>query len=427
MNPLSVAVLLIFSTILVSVRRDRVPLILILACCYTTVGAKISIAGANFPLFRFLIVVGILRAIILSEYSALPKTRVDKLLIAWAAWIFFASFFHEFTPGSGPKYMGGVIIDLCGAYYLFRNYLRTYNEIENFIAAACLIIIPVSIAMTIEQVAYYNLFSIFEGVPEYPLIRDGRIRAQGPFNHPILAGSVGAFLFPLAWSLFKTNKTRSIIGMGASTLMVLSSASSGPVMSLLFAILALGFWRYRQHTPKLVWGGVFSYLFLMVAMNQAPYYLISRINVTGSSTGWHRAYLIDRTIHYFNEWWLFGTDRTRHWMPEQGFISNEHTDVTNYFIAFAVNGGLLSLVLIVLIVWYSAKTLWKLSITSTLDHSKQCFIWCIGAAAFANAMTSISVAFFGQAQVFFWLPIALISVLSPLLRPEPLSNPVSPK
>jgi len=31
-----------------------------------------------------------------------------------------------------------------------------------------------------------------------------------------------------------------------------------------------------------------------------------KIDLTGSSTGWHRAELIDSALRHFNEWWLVG-------------------------------------------------------------------------------------------------------------------------
>ena len=75
-------------------------------------------------------------------------------------------------------------------------------------------------------------------------------------------------------------------------------------------------------------------------MKAPAYYLLARIDLTGSSTSWHRAALIDMALGHLSEWWAFGTDHTRHWMPYGVPWSDNHSDITNYYISMGVNGGL---------------------------------------------------------------------------------------
>jgi len=63
--------------------------------------------------------------------------------------------------------------------------------------AAALVAVPVAIVMATEHFTGHNLFAKLGGVDELSNIRNGRVRAQGPFLHAIVAGTVGAVLLPL--------------------------------------------------------------------------------------------------------------------------------------------------------------------------------------------------------------------------------------
>jgi hypothetical protein len=408
MSPLGFIVLAACSIAILTVPRKFAPVVLIVGCCYMTVSQALIIAGTNFPVFRLLIMAGIARVILRSERLPSGLQRIDKLFIFMCVWIFFASFFHEHSPGSGPKYALGGILNTAGTYFLFRIFLVNHEDVLFFIKATLLLLVPVAAGMVLEQVVRKNVFSALGGVPDYPVVRDGRVRAQGPFRHPILAGTIGATCLPFAVALWQKHRMTAVIGGGACLGMIVASASSGPIMSAFFAVCALGMWRYRQHCRRIAIWAAISYLPLSLIMERPPYYIMAYIDLTGSSTAWHRAFLIESTIDHFSEWWLFGTDYTRHWMPRQGAISPNHTDITNQYIATGVNGGFLAMLLLIAVILYSFHRVGVL--VANTDHSKEARFtyWCIGASLFSNAATSMSVAFFGQAQVFFWLPIAII-------------------
>ena len=70
--------------------------------------------------------------------------------------------------------------------------------------------------------------------------------------------------------------------------------------------------------------------------------LITHIDLTGSSSGYHRYYLVDDCIRHFSDWWLLGYKDYDKW----GFMM---FDLCNQFVVQAVVGGLLSLVAYILI------------------------------------------------------------------------------
>jgi hypothetical protein len=148
-------------------------------------------------------------------------------------------------------------------------------------------------------------------------------------------------------------------------------------------------------------------------MNAPAYYILSYIDLTGSSTSWHRAALIDAAITHWSEWWLAGTEYTRHWLPYGVPWSRNHIDITNYYLRMGIDGGLpLMLAFIwVLVKGFSivGRTLRELEAAPTPSASCSAFlIWALGASLFAHVATFISVSYFDQSVVFLYLTLAAI-------------------
>lgn len=429
MNLLALVLFCVCAAGILLLPRKWAAIPLIVGCCYMTAGEGIDIGSFRLPVFRLLLLVGIIRVVMRGEKLAGGLSTIDKLMLAWGAWTLFASLFQAQVPGSGLKYNAGIVFNVAGIYFMIRSLCRDTREVAEMLGMVGIILLPVALAMVYEQVANRNLFSVFGGVPEVPDFRNGRIRAQGPFNHAILAGTIGATSLPFALALWHRYRIRALIGAAAGGLMILTCASSGPILSALFAFFAVGMWRFRRHCRKLRWAAVAMYLLLMAVMNRPPYFLVAEIDLTGASTGWHRAFLIKQTIAHWSEWVFVGTNHTRHWMPNQGAISDNHTDVTNYYIAFGVVGGLLCMLLVIAMLAVAFKWVGRsVDRLTAADRRPEAFaIWCIGASLFSHAMSSFSVAYFGQAQLFFWIPVAVIASLhTDVLRSKP-KEPKPPK
>jgi hypothetical protein len=219
-------------------------------------------------------------------------------------------------------------------------------------------------------------------------------------------------------------------GLGACLLMVVTSASSGPVASLLVSVFALLFWRWRQYTRQVCIAAFAGYILLDAIMNAPAYYLLARIDLAGGSTGWHRAALIEASIKYFGEWWFSGTDYTAHWMPTGVPWSDDHTDITNYYLGLGVKGGLPLMVLFMMMMWAGFRnigTTLRLQVEDDSAGEDQFFVWSIGASLLAHAATAISIAYFDQSVVFIYLTLGLTTSLSVVSRtafPLPESDTV---
>ena len=154
----------------------------------------------------------------------------------------------------------------------------------------------------------------------------------------------------------------------------------------------------------------------MISNRPAYHAIVTRLDITGSSAAHYRARLIDVTIEHFPEWWMFGTDYTSHWIPAGiGSIiaGGRHIDITNYYIAFGVNAGLLAILLVLAIIIKLLAGVIKLVNSGEEENQigDQFMIWCLGASLFSHAVSSLSIAYFDQSQTFFWLSAAALCSL----------------
>ena len=306
----------------------------------------------------------------------------------------------------------GLVYDNLGIYFLTRVFCQSTEDIFQFAKITAFVLVPVALEMVNEKVTLRNFFSLFGGVPEVVMIRDGKLRAQGPFLHPILAGTVGAVSVPLIAGLWKENKLVAKIGLMTCLAMIYASNSSGPIMSVAAGFFALVLWRWQHLTRQMRIAAVLGYILLDLIMVDPAYYILARIDLTGSSTGWHRAALIESSIKHLSEWWLAGTDYTRHWMPTGVSWSVEHTDITNYYIKMGVLGGLPLMFLLFLAIARAFQRIGQaLRFREHLLPKENFIIWCLGASLFAHATTCVSVSYFDQSFLFLYTGLAMAGSL----------------
>lgn len=411
MNPIGILFFLISAIALMSAPRRWAIIPLLMGVIFITHGQAIDI-GVKLPVFRLLLAVGLFRIIVKGEGVAGGMNLIDKLMLALCGWLLVASFFHESgADAAGPVFILGKIAEIGLCYLLVRVFCQDLDDFTSIMGIVAILLIPVALEMVQEKFTGINLFSkLFGGVRMEVVVRDDELRARGPFRHAILAGTVGAALVPIMIGLWRSNPRAAKIGMLACLTMVLSCASSGPVLSLGFGLLGVLLWKFRSWMRLIRWSIPLGYLALAMVMNRPVYYIIGELSM-GGSTGWHRSHLIDSSIKYFGDWWKYGTDYTRSWMPTGVTFSEDHTDITNYFLAFGVMGGILAVLLLVAICWVSFKWVGEAidSIPEDDESGGRFMIWCMGASLFSHVATSISVAYYDQSVFFFWFSIATIS------------------
>ncbi|MCC6233623.1 MAG: hypothetical protein IT580_13320 [Verrucomicrobiales bacterium] len=411
MTPIGIIFLLVNAIALLAVPRRWAPLPLLVGVCYMTAGQQFAIGSLTFTIARALVVVGIFRALIRSEGPVGGFSKLDGILVVWGLWGMFASVFHE-SFSETVVGNGRLVLNTLGTYFLIRCFIRTPEDLLHNLKLTGILLAPLALEMVQEQLTGRNLFSVFGGVPEFSTIRGDRLRANGPFAHGILAGTVGAVSLPLMLPLLREHRRIALIGISACVVMVLASVSSGPIMSLLFSLFALVLWRFRGLMKLMKWGAVAMYIALDLVMKAPAYYIIARIDLTGSSTGWHRAELIKQAIAHLPEWWKGGTDYTRHWMPTGVTWSPDHCDITNHYIGYGMIGGFLFMALFIIAIFVAFNYVgavvrdWE-----ELSPEIAQLAWCLGASLFAHTASMVSVYYFDQSIAFVYICLGFIGSL----------------
>lgn len=373
-------------------------------------GSGIEVGPFSFPVIRLLIAAGVLRVILRGEWHIGKLNVLDWLMIAWGLWALSSSALH-IKPTEALIFRLGIVYNICGVYILIRVFCQSMEDVVVICRTTAILLVPLAIEMCFEQLVGHNLFAkLGPGVTEIPQIRRGRIRAQGPFAHSILAGTVGAVCLPLTIAIWQRHRKMAIAGIMACVIIIAACASSGPILSAVAAIGALLMWRYRSKMRLIWWVGVLGYVCLDLIMTDPAYFIMARIDLAGGSTGWHRAALIRSAYNYLSEWWLAGTDYTRHWMASGVTWSPEHTDITNYYLKMGVWGGLPLLILFIAVMSrgfsFVGKAVREVDERSAGDRF---IIWSLGAALFSHAVTSLGVSYFDQSFLFIYLTLAIIS------------------
>lgn len=411
MSSAGVIFLLITAFAVFTLPRKWAILPLLVGVCYMPLGQGVQAGPFNLTVIRMLMCIGFLRIIVRSERISAGVNSIDRIMLMFGIVAVLSSFFHSDLQ-EAIVFRFGLVLNTLGTYFLIRTFLANRNDTVDVVAATAFLLLPIAVEMLLERSTGYNTFSLLGGVSETLSMRDGKLRAQGPFQHAILAGTVGAVCLPLMIGIWRKHPLSARLGFIACIIMVLTSNSSGPILSAIFAALAIGFWRWRHLMGQLRIAVVVGYIVLELLMKVPAYYIIGRVDLTGSSTGWHRAALIESSIAHLSEWWLAGTDYTRHWMPTGVSWSPDHTDITNQYLQYGVLGGLPLMSLFILaLVFGFFRISFVLRLSSALTDSDRFFVWTVGAALLTHAVTGISVSYFDQSFLFLYMTLAMIGTL----------------
>ena len=411
MNGFAIFFLLLNAAAMWSLPRRWAPLPLLAAVCYITPAQRFMVGPFHFTVLRALLSVGIIRAMARQERLEGKLNGLDWLILAWGAVILGMSVFHQ-PFNEVLVYRLGLVYNAFGMYFLFRVYCRTTEEVTQLLAVAAMVLVPVALEMANEKLTGRNLFAAFGDISDAVLVRDGKLRASGASGNCILAGTVGALCVPLMVAIWRQHRRSAMVGLAASLTIVAASTSSGPIMTVAFGVFALLLWRWRHLTRQMRIAAVVGYVLLAMVMHDPPYFLMARIDLTGSSTGWHRAELIRSSLAHLNEWWFAGTDYTRHWMAIGLTVDNPMCDITNHFLLQGVDGGLLLMAIFIGFFWTGFRYVGRsLQLRAEAPFAERFLIWSLGASLFASAVTCLSVAYFDQTIVILYLTLAVIGSL----------------
>ena len=126
-------------------------------------------------------------------------------------------------------------------------------------------------------------------------------------------------------------------GLAGAMAMVITSHSSTSWMAFGGSLAGLAFWPLRKRMRLVRWGFAHGLVALHLVMHAPVWSLIARVDLTGSSSSYHRYYLVDNHIRHFSDWWLLGYKNYNQWGWDMW-------DTCNQFVDLALKGGLVTLV-----------------------------------------------------------------------------------
>ena len=428
LNGLALAMLLVTTYLIWSLPRRFVICPILFMTCLMPLGQELVVFGLHLYLFRILLLVGILRVLLKHEARQLILMRADKIFI-W--WVIVSIVFGTLAKPSMQLFVNrlGDAYNALACYFLMRCLLVDFEDLLTSVRILAWLTLPVAALMLVEKTTGHNWFSVFGGVPEITAIREGHLRCQGAFRHPILAGTFGATQIPFFIALWFYRPQFRLIALPAtvaSMVIVVSASSSGALMALLASLGGMALWKWKTHMRFVRRGAVVAILILAMVMNAPVWYLFDRLSSITGGTGWFRSYLIDQTIGHFNEWWLFGTTYTAHWGPGGEVIASDPNmmDITNHYIIQGVSGGLLKLLLFLAIIVVSFKTVSRWFKSENADSPGGILVWAAGVSLFAHSLSFVSTTYFDQIVViWYWLLAVIASIpawASEAVATEPL-------
>jgi len=421
---ITLALVIVTSALLFCLPRRYAFIPLLITAILVPLDQQVVLAGLHITMSRVLICLGWCRLLA----AALQHQRIIVALWNKIDMVFVlycisnvVTYFVLWSGDSGALVNRlGFLYNACGIYFLARFFITKETDLTRVAKVLVWIFALVALGMTCEQLTGKNVFYVLGGVPPISVLREGKIRAQGPFVHPLTAGAIGATLIPLAlglWWVDKKQKWMALIGVIASVVMSITSRSSTALLTLAAGSVGISLWRCRRHLRALRWVIVLTLLVLHLVMKAPVWALLARIDLTGSSSGFHRYELVDQFIRRFSEWWLVGTRTTADWGWDMW-------DTINSYVAAGTSGGLLNFALFVAVFVIAFQQLGTRRKYAAQDPLLARQLWILGAMLFAHAVALFGIAYFDQSQFIWYTELALIGTAVaidpvPLLDEEP--------
>jgi hypothetical protein len=401
------------SMLLLLVPRKYAFISMVLAACFVSPAQRIVVMSLDFHVLRLLVVVGWLRIIVHNEYFGYRFRALDAAITAWGL---AGALAMTVTHGTLDVVINrmGMLFDVIGMYFMFRVFVRDRKDVELIIRSLALLSIPVMVIFLIEHMTSRNMFAVLGGVPEVTTIRAGRLRCQGPFLHPILAGCFWAALIPmLAWLVWGQRRYRwlAIVGTVAACIVVVTCASSTPISSLFFGGCVACLYPLRRQMKAVRWLGVLVLVMLQLVMRGPLWSLMARVDIFAGSTGWYRYKLLDEFFKHIGDWWLIGTNSMQNWWQRGEWA------ITNQYVAEGINGGMVTLGLFILVIWLGFRNIGRFARQNGGIAARATLAWALGISLFIHAISFFGVCYFGQNTMIWLFTLAMTASLAPSVSP----------
>ncbi len=415
-HPIIVVAMVLAGTLILFMPRKQVMVPFLAAALLIPMDQVLVVGPFHFPMLRLLIAftwVPMLlgnrpggKRIFSNGFNGL-----DKAVILWAGFTVIATVALWRDTAALTNQMG-LLYTVFGLYFVFRSFIRDEEGVRRAIKALAYVSAVIAVIMLMEQFTHRNPYALLGGsrafTRETLMVREGGLRALGPFQHPILAGTFGAISLPLyvaLWFKDRASRTTALVGMLASTTITLATGSSTPVLTYAAGIFALCMWPFRNQMRVARWALSLGLIGLHLVMKAPVWALIARVDLTGGSSSYHRYMLVDQSIRHFRDWWLIGVKETASWGWDMW-------DLANQYVAVAATSGLLPLIFFLAILVLGFKYLGRARQAAEAERQQEHFIWAFCAALFANCVAFFGISYFDQTMVSWYLLLAMICAVA---------------
>jgi hypothetical protein len=415
-SPAGIALLLTTILLMFILPRKHVVIPVMIGITIIPLGQQIYVLGVHWLFGRVIILAGLARVGITRPgagkarfgggYNIADKAFVISVISE------SAGFYLQYMQSDALVNQFGFLIDQLAGYVLLRMLIQEEADAYRLLKWMAGLTAFFAVCMLAEQATLKNVFGMVIGAMRTsPEIREGKIRAQAAFGHSLTAGAFGGTLLPLFILLAKNSKAKLIgwAGVFGSTVMILATNTSTSVLAYAGGLFALLFWPLRKNMQKVRRGFVVFLVVLHLVMKAPVWFLIAHVDLTGSSSGYHRAELVDQFIRHFTDWLWIGTKDSINW----GF---DMWDQQNQFVQVGETGGLLALVFFIAMI---SRSFGRIGTCRRLTEGtrQEWTFWLLGAALFSHIVTFFGVNYFDQVKMTWFMSLAIISAITaPILR-----------
>jgi hypothetical protein len=414
LHPLVLVAMLLAMVLICVLPRKYVLLPVLITTFLIPMGQQFYVAGVHLFIYRLLVLAASIRVLVWKGPKQGSRfaggwNSIDTAYTCYAVISAVATVVMYMDVPSLINQVGYLWDYLLG-YLLLRSLIR--DEEDTLLTIKCFagLMVVLSAAMVVEQMKMVNVFGLLGGVNLVPEVRNGTIRSQAVFQHALTAGTFAATAIPLFCLLWKNGKARVFAAVGAVAATVMTDATQTSTSLLTYAagVLALFMWPLRKKMKIVRTGIVVSLVCLHLVMKSPVWFLIAHIDLTGSSSSYHRAELIDQFVNHFSSWWLIGVKDASTWGWDMW-------DAQNMFVSVGEVGGLAALVFFTLVI---SRCFAKLGNARkrTTSQKQEWLLWFLGSAVFANVVAFFGVNYFDQSKMAWF---ALISMICACTVPTP--------
>ena len=383
--------------------------------CFISPAQRFAFLTLDFDFLRAITIAVLLRAMVFGELKGIRLRSIDYVIVAWCLVLVLTG-----TLRAGPaRFINqmGQAVDGIGLYMIARVYIRNWEEFRSAIFGAALITIPVMVFFTIEKTTSRNYFSLLGGVAEFSQERQGRLRAQGAFTHPIIAGVYLATFAAMYVGVLlgSVRNLRALItgwlGTIAAVIAAIMTGSSTPIAGMLIALGGWVFYPWRASMQSIRWVLLFVLLGLhIVSQNGIHSLMFNKISFVSGSTGYHRFALIEGLLQNVPKWALWGDNSPRY--------NRSYRDITNDYVMNAISGGMVALALEITAITLAFYACGR-ALRATTSRDESLLAFGLGCGLLVITISALAVTMFGQAEVPFYMTLGMAASLGNLRRPKP--------